>query len=139
MQMYKKRVELVFRPDIVNKPITYNLIKIYDIEINIFQARIFPEEEGHLIVDLKGKTKEIVDKGIDYLQKEGVIIRLLEKSIIFNAEKCINCGACTGVCKTGALTMDQETWELIVDHDKCLLCEMCLSACSIKALSMEIG
>jgi ferredoxin len=137
--MYKKRVELVFSPGIVNKPLTYDLIKTYDIEINILQAKIFPEEEGLLIVDLTGKSKEMVDKGIAYLEEEGVNVKLLEKSIIFNEEKCINCGACTGVCKTGALTMDRETWELIVDQDKCLLCQMCLSACSVKALSMEIG
>jgi L-aspartate semialdehyde sulfurtransferase ferredoxin len=137
--MCKNRVELIFKPDIVNKPLTYNLIKIYDIKINIFQAKIYPEEEGHLIVDLMADTPEILDRGIAYLEKEGVEVKLLEKSIIFNKERCINCGACTGVCKSGALTMDNDTWELVINQDKCLFCEMCISACFVKALSMEIG
>jgi len=136
--MSKKRVEMVFNPDIVKNPITYNLIKIYDIEINIYLAKIFPEEEGHLIVDLKADSVEVLDQGISYLEEEGVEVRLLEKSIIFDEEKCINCGACTGVCKTGALTMDTRKWELIVDQEKCIFCEMCISACFVNALSMEI-
>lgn len=136
--MCKKRLELVFGPEIVGKAITYNLIKKYDVIINVFQARILPDEEGYMVVDIKAKNEESIKKSVEYLQSEGVTVDFLEKSISYNQDRCINCGACTGVCRSGALLMDQESWELIVDQDKCLLCEMCLSACSMKALSLEI-
>lgn len=137
--MFKKRLSLKFSPEIVDKPITYQLLKNYKIVFNIIQARISPEEEGHLIIDFKSLEEDDINKVIDYLQSEGVEVKILEKSIIYNEERCINCGACTGVCKSGALSMDSGTYKLIVDNDKCLFCEMCLSACFVQALSLENG
>lgn len=135
--MYKKRVILNFSPEITDKPITYSLIKKYDVIVNILQAKIFPEEEGQLILELQNERKTHLEDGIQYLKNEGVKVRILDESIKCDDEKCINCGACTGVCKTGALTMDPETWELVVDQDKCLICEMCVSVCPVKALTLD--
>jgi L-aspartate semialdehyde sulfurtransferase ferredoxin len=135
--MYKKRVKLTFHPGIVSKPLSYYLIKRFDIVINILQARIFPQEEGHLIVELLNDDEQHLINGIQYLRDEGVDVRILDETILFDQERCINCGACTGVCKTGALSMDQKTWELVVDQEKCLLCEMCIPVCPVNALSLD--
>ncbi|MFW6034702.1 MAG: NIL domain-containing protein [Halothermotrichaceae bacterium] len=137
--MVKKRLKLSFKSDIVSKPITYNLIKHYDTVINILQARIFPDEEGQLILDIKSESEDNIKRSIKYLQDEGVVVNVVEKTIVFDDDKCINCGACTGVCKAGALTLDKKTWELKVNQEKCVLCEMCLSACSVNAISLKIG
>lgn len=135
--MHRKRVMLIFHGGIVGKPIAYQLIKRYDIVINILQARIFPEEDGQLIIEMINEDEKQIIDGINYLEEEGVIVRELSETILFDENSCINCGVCTGVCKTGALTMAQKTWELVVDQEKCLLCEMCIPTCPVNALSME--
>ncbi|MFW6381254.1 MAG: NIL domain-containing protein, partial [Bacillota bacterium] len=60
----KKRVVLDFPSGIVEKPITYHLIKKYDIVINILQARIFPEEEGRLIIELENRHEQKINQGL---------------------------------------------------------------------------
>ncbi|MFW5986277.1 MAG: NIL domain-containing protein [Halanaerobiales bacterium] len=137
--MFKKRIQLVYHPDNVSKPIIYELVKHFDIVINIIQARILPDEEGKLIMDIEAQDRKYIDRGLEYLKDEGVDIRILEKSIIYEEGDCIYCGACTGLCKAGALTMDKETWKLNVEHEKCLLCGMCVSACAVNALSLEVN
>lgn len=137
--MPKKRIQLVYHPENVSKPIIYDLIKHFDIVINIIQARILPDEEGKLIMDMETEDINYINRGLEYLTDEGVDVQVLEKSIIYQEEDCIYCGACTGLCKAGALTMDQQTWKLNVDHDKCLLCGMCVSACAVDALSLEVN
>ncbi|MCG8512736.1 MAG: 4Fe-4S binding protein [Halanaerobiales bacterium] len=137
--MIARRIELIFKPQAVSKPITYYLVKKFELIPNILQARIFPEEEGQLIMDLKGETEQELQAGIKYLAEEGVEVRVLARSIIHNREKCTDCGACTGVCKTGALTLNRENWELVLADHKCLFCEMCLDACPFQALSLETG
>jgi len=137
--MYSRRVKLVYQPNIVGEPIIYNLIKKFDIEINIIQAKISPVEEGKLVMDMKAEEINYLEKGINYLLKEGIVVKTLDKSIVYREEDCVFCGACTGLCKTGALKMDQENWELIVDHTSCLLCGMCINACAFNALSLGVN
>ena len=135
--MYKKRILLNFPPHITDQPITCQLIRKYDVIVNILQAKIFPEEEGQLILELQNENEEDLKEGIDFLKENGVKVTVLEETINLNQESCINCGACTGVCKPGALTLNKNTWELEVDQDKCLLCEMCISVCPINALRLD--
>ena len=135
--MYKKRILLNFPPHITDQPITSQLIRNYNVIVNILQAKIFPEEEGQLILELQNENEEDLKEGIDFLKENGVKVTVLEETINLNQESCINCGACTGVCKPGALTLNKNTWDLEVDQDKCLLCEMCISVCPVNALRLD--
>jgi len=135
--MYKMRVLLKFNPEIVKQPITCELIRRYDIIINILQAQVFPEEEGQLILELENENQKDLETGINFLRNEGVQVEVLEETIRLDEENCINCGACTGVCKTDALSMDPESWKLVVNQDKCLLCETCVEVCPVGALSLK--
>jgi hypothetical protein len=38
----------------VERPIIYRLVKDYDLEFNILKASITPEQEGLLVLELKG-------------------------------------------------------------------------------------
>lgn len=136
--MYKKRLMLNFKAEIVDKPITYDLIKKYDLIINILQAKVFPEEEGQLIVEIQNDKEEHLLEGIKYLEDEGVEVYIIEETIKHDKKNCVDCGSCTAVCKSGALTMDQNTWELKLNQEKCFLCEMCIAVCPVKALSMGV-
>ena len=76
-------------------------------------------------------------QGINFLKNTGVKVTILEETIKLDDKNCINCGGCTGVCKTGALTLNKKSWELEVEQDKCLLCEKCISVCPVTALSLD--
>lgn len=44
---------------------------------------------------------------------------------------CFQCddAACMSVCKTGALTRDEDTGVVTVNEEKCIGCKMCVMAC----------
>lgn len=134
--MAKKRVVLTFPPELVEKPITYRLVKDYDLAINILWARIVPKESGRLVVELSNSSEEKISQGLDYLAAQGVGIEPLSKEISWREEECIHCGACTAVCHSGALYMDKNEWKLRFDKDKCVVCELCVPACPMRVIEV---
>ncbi len=136
--MIKRRYILNFPPQSGDKPLSYQLVKEYDIRINILKAEVFPGKRGSLLLELQG-TKENIKKGITYLTKQNVICESLEKRIQFQDEKCIDCGNCTAVCFAGALTMDKANWKLKFDKNKCVVCELCIPACPLKLFTIDFN
>ncbi len=136
--MIKRRYILNFPPQSGDKPLSYQLVKEYDIRINILKAEVFPGKRGSLLLELQG-TKENIKKGITYLTKQNVICESLEKWIQFQDEKCIDCGNCTAVCFAGALTMDKANWKLKFDKNKCVVCELCIPACPLKLFTIDFN
>ena len=72
-----KKLLLYFDRSETEKPIVYHLVKDYDLEVNIFRAKVTPDEYGYLVLDLTG-TEESLARGIEYL--ESFDIRLSERS-----------------------------------------------------------
>ena len=133
--MVSKRIVLVFSKDIVDKPYTYNLVKDYNLLINIIRAKISPDEEGLLVLEVEGKKTDF-EKGIAYLKEFGVKILPLLKEIVRDENKCYNCGACTAVCPSGALNINKKTWIVDFDKNKCVLCEACLKGCPTRSIKI---
>ena len=131
------KVFLLFPREQVDKPISYHLVKDYDIVFNILHAEIRPNQRGQLTVKLTG-TGDNLEKGLDFIREQGVEVRLFPQSIIRDENQCIHCGACTGICPTQALSMDTGTWLLEFDPDKCIVCEQCVSACPVSAIDVSI-
>ncbi len=131
--MRTKRFVLTFPPEEVERPYIYQLVKDYDLMPNILRATISPQDVGHMVVELNGKQPAI-DKGLEFLRKQGISIEALGQDIRMNEEKCIQCGACTGFCPTGALYYERPTMKVLFDEDKCVACEMCLTACLTRAM-----
>lgn len=123
-------------PEVVDVPITYHLIKDFDIKVNILNAYISSGKEGNLAVELEA-TKVNLEKGLAYIKTQNVKCTPLVKKVLFNKTSCINCGSCTAVCFAGALTMNKETWQLEFDHKKCIVCELCTTACPIKLFKID--
>lgn len=131
-----KRIVLRFPRRLVERPIIYRLVKDYDLEFNILKASITPEEEGLLVLELKGAQKEY-DKGINFLIKAGVKIQSLSQDVRRNEERCTNCGACVTVCPTGAFRVEPKTRMVIFDNDKCIACGLCIPACPPRAMEVH--
>ncbi len=131
-----RRIVLRFPKRLVERPIIYRLVKDYDLEFNILKASITPEQEGLLVLELKG-NKDEYDKGIDFLDKAGVKIQPLSQDVTRNDARCTSCGACITVCPTGALYLDMKTREVIFDSQKCIACALCIPACPPRAMEVH--
>jgi len=129
--MAEQRVVLKFHRWQLDKPITYHLVKDYDLEMNILQAKV-TTEEGKLVLGLSGLEQNI-EEGIVWLKEQKVIVEPLATGLDVNKESCVDCGACTAVCPTGALYFTAD-WTLMYDEEKCILCMACVPACPVRAI-----
>ena len=132
--MAKRKLVLHFPEESIEKPITYHLVKDYDLIPNILRAHI-DENEGTLVMDLKGSAEQI-EKGIAFLKEHNVRIQEAVKDITIDRDLCVDCGACTGVCRPEALTIGPEDWKLDFDNDKCIFCELCINTCPVRAIKL---
>lgn len=135
--MKKRKLVLSFPEKIVTRPITYKLVKEFDLEFSILRAEITPDVEGKMLIELMGNDDQI-GKAIEYLENTGVTIQEADKDIIIDKDSCIDCGECTSVCITQALSLDNKTGKLIFDKDKCILCELCLDCCPVRAIKVNM-
>jgi ferredoxin len=131
-----KKVVLRFPKRMVDRPIIYRLVKDYDLEFNILKASITPEQEGLLVLELKGNQQEY-DKGIEFLLKAGVKIQSLSQDVKRNEARCTQCGACVTVCPTGAFRLEPETRLVIFENEKCIGCGLCIPACPPHAMEVH--
>ncbi|MDI6751748.1 MAG: NIL domain-containing protein [bacterium] len=131
----KKRLVLTFLKETVEKPITYHLVKDYDLMVNILSAKIEPNEEGRLVVEISGK-KENLSQGMDYLRDLGVSVQPLASDVRWNEERCTHCTACIPICSSQALVVDRKTMIVSFNPDFCILCGLCLRACPYQAIEI---
>ncbi|MCL6614774.1 MAG: 4Fe-4S binding protein [Firmicutes bacterium] len=134
--MVKKRVVLTFPPELAELPITYHLVKDFDLSLNILKAKIVPGEEGKLVLELANGEEEKIMAGIEFIRSQGVLVEPVSKEITLNEEECIHCGACTAVCTPRALFLDPASAELRFDREQCIVCELCVKACPMRVIKV---
>jgi len=133
--MAKRRLVLTFPPKLVEEPITYRLIKDYDLVVNILRAKISPEEEGRLMIELSGE-KGALKRGMDYLNGLKVNIQPLARDIRWLEKKCTHCTVCVSLCPTEAIVVDRNSMKISFNKDKCIACGACIPACPYKAIEI---
>jgi ferredoxin len=136
MKMQKKRYVLKFPPQSGDKPLSYHLVKDFDIRINILKAEVRPGKTGSLVLELEGTTSNL-KMGIEYLKENHVSCEPLNKKITWDHVRCVHCGNCTAVCFAGALEMNPVTWELQFNSEKCIVCELCVPACPLNLFEID--
>ena len=132
----KKRLVLTFPSRLVREPITSRLVKDYELLVNIMRAKVNPNEEGMLVIELSGRKKS-VDAGLAYLDELGVGVQPLERDITWHEERCTHCTACVPLCPSGALSVDREAMRVSFDEEKCIACEICVRACPYGAMEIH--
>ncbi|MEO0137049.1 MAG: NIL domain-containing protein [candidate division WOR-3 bacterium] len=137
MQVTKK-VVLHFPESLVEKPVTYELVKKYDIIFNILKAKIAIDGgEGLLLLELAG-SEENLNKGLKYLRELGIKIESLSKDIIWFKDNCIMCGICSSICPSHAFHIRQPEMEVVFEPEKCIGCEECLKVCPYNAIRLKL-
>lgn len=132
--MASGKIILQFSADTSDKPVIYHLVKDYDLIVNIIKARINPEREGKMVLELTGQR---YDEGIEYLQNQNIKVQRLAEQIIHNDERCSSCGACTDACPTEALYIQRPSMQVAFDSDKCVVCQLCIKLCPLKAMEVR--
>jgi L-aspartate semialdehyde sulfurtransferase ferredoxin len=133
--MITKKIYLYFPKSETEKPIVYQLVKEFDLIVNIFRAKVTPDEEGYLSLEVTG-NQENIDRAFDFLGGFDVVIHAGDKSVHWDEGSCAQCGACVVHCSPGALFItDAATRTIAFREDNCVECLACIAACPFGACS----
>ncbi|MEB3341977.1 NIL domain-containing protein [Okeania sp.] len=133
----KKRVTLTFPQRSIQMPITYRLAKDFNIAANIIRAQVAPNQVGKLVLELSGDIDEL-EAALEWMRLHNINVCLTSREIIINENSCVDCGLCTGVCPTEALSLQPNTFRLNFLRSRCIVCEQCIPACPVKAISTNL-
>ncbi len=131
--MPSQNVLLIFKSDIMYKPVIYRLARDFDLVFNILEAKILPRREGRILLELRG-DEDLIKKGIAFLEDHQVLVEHLADKVWREEEQCVHCGACTGLCPTGALSVAEPDKKTVFDVEKCVACGMCGLVCPFGAM-----
>ena len=133
----KKRLTLTFQSSSVQVPITYLLAKDFNIAANIIRAQIAPDRMGKLALELQGDIDAIA-AAIEWMKNLEINVSEATGEISIDENICVECGLCTGVCPTQALTLDPQSFLLKFARNRCIVCEQCVESCPVEAISTNL-
>jgi Fe-S-cluster-containing hydrogenase component 2 len=124
------RILLRFSENIVEQPITSQIILELKVPINIITAHV-DSKGGEVLAEV---PDEALQKVVKAFRKRGATVSI-PKLIEIDSEKCISCGACLTLCPVEAITMDEDA-TVVFNQEKCLgsTCSACVDACPARAI-----
>ncbi|MFQ3619338.1 MAG: NIL domain-containing protein [Spirochaetales bacterium] len=128
-----RKVLFYFPKSETEKPIVYQLVKDFNLMVNIFRAKVTPDEEGFLLLDLTGDTQDL-QRAYEWIRSLGVQIREDVKGMRWEEDKCTSCGACLTHCPTNALHIsDLSRRKVVFESERCIECMNCITLCPFGA------
>lgn len=130
-----KKLMLFFPRCECEKPIIYHLVKDYNLVVNIYRAKVTPEEEGYLVLDVTG-TEDDIERAMAFVKTFNVSINYSGKGVTLDENSCTHCGHCITHCPTDALYIaDKATREVAYSEADCIECLACIHVCPFGALA----
>jgi ferredoxin len=109
------------------------LVKDHNLVVNVFRAKVTPEEEGYLVLDVTGTEKDI-EQGMEFVKTFNVTINETGKGVTRDEDGCTHCGACVVHCPVRALYIaNSTTREVGYDEERCIECLACIRVCPYAA------
>jgi len=133
----KRRITLHFPREAVHQPITYCLAVEFDIAAKILRAQIAPNQSGTMVVELSGDIDDL-DAAEQWLEGQGLGLNRASGEIAIDPQRCVDCGICTSVCPSGALSCTAPQWRLTFNAQRCLVCEQCIPSCPFEAIALVL-
>lgn len=75
-----RKVYLTYPQRLIQRPLIYEIIKRYDLIVNIRNSSV-TEEVGLIAVELSGSLEKI-QRGVQWLRKQGVQVEPIEQSVV---------------------------------------------------------
>jgi ferredoxin len=124
------RILLRFSEEIVEQPITSQIILELKVPINIVAAHV-NSKGGEVLADVPDAALEKIVKAF---RKRGVTVSL-PKLIEVDSDKCFSCGACVALCPVEAITLAEDN-SVVFNREKCVgsTCSACVEACPARAI-----
>ncbi|WP_216902114.1 NIL domain-containing protein [Synechococcus sp. CCY 9618] len=133
----KRRLTLHFPSEAVHQPITYRLAVDFDIAAKILRAQIAPNQSGTMVVELSGDIDEL-NAAEDWLESQGLGLNRAPGEIRIDPDLCVDCGICSSVCPSGALSFTAASQRLHFEASRCLVCEQCIPSCPLEAITLVL-
>jgi len=130
------RIVIKYPPRVVDKPILCNLAREFELDFNILRAQVSPETGGLMVLEISGEPEKY-KAAMKRLNREGISTQMLSKDVLWDENRCIQCGVCVTLCPSGALSSDPATRLVSYDPGKCAACEYCLRICPVQALEVH--
>ena len=133
--MTSRRLLFYFPKSGTEKPIVYHLVKDYDLVINIFRAKVTPQEYGYLVLGITGE-EENIERGVEFVKTFDVQVSQSDRGLTWDSDLCTHCGNCVPHCPTEALHIaDQRSRRVQFDSELCIDCLSCIRNCPFGACS----
>lgn len=133
--MVKKKLLLMFPPQLVETPVTYHLIHDYGLVINILKANVTPGKKGRLVVAAEGE-KAAMNKAMEYLVHLGVEVKPVAEAVNWKEDRCVHCTACVPICPAECFVVERQSMKVSFKRERCMVCRLCLSACPYGAVEV---
>jgi ABC-type methionine transport system ATPase subunit len=78
--MGRRRLKLIFGPDMVKEPVIYQMGKQFEIVTNIRRADV-TRDQGWVLLEITGEADEL-DRGVAYLESRGVQVEPAEGDLV---------------------------------------------------------
>jgi ABC-type methionine transport system ATPase subunit len=88
MSVVKKKLVLSFPPRLIQEPVTYHLIKDYDLQVNIMRATVKPRDRGRMVVELQGE-KANLDRALAYMDQQGLQVDPMVQEMRYYPDLCV--------------------------------------------------